>query len=705
MLGDQPSADAPSVATSEPTAEGQPRRRSGLGVWVVLLLVFSLASLVVAFEAAMHFNGIAIDGPFQLFDALRRIQAGYRPGVDFQFFHGMGMPFVFYWLYRLLGGGLGGSELSRQLITTGVYPLVFLAFFRAFSKDWTRAVCLSVAAMAISWLLKFSVLMYAAVGMLGIRSAFATLLPVALYLAPTRRSRAIAGGLTLGAALFFSTEQGIAVTLAYVIVAGVAFVRTRNRRARAIESAATLVLAVLALVVLEMLVGGYAGMRGALRYNFSIVPKEQYWYFGVPPNSFIPSWSALLPGLVRIWPIGLALLLGLLASLWYLVRLWRTGESDESEGERRAFALASLPIYGVISCGSILGAVSLPYVQPLWRALLIIALVELNRAATAYSAARSNRGPSLGVPRPLALGTILLSGYTILTTPLIATTIYIAAVHIPRDHIFGHRGFIASGIWPNTVRDGQAIIDKHRGPHGEPPVLWSTYAGLIESMNGIFNPSFDYIIHALGDANRQAYVNKFRAIRPTLVQTMIPTYSSYEPWIEHMNWEFYDELLKSYSVAGTTPWSFYWERRAAPAPDPELVATLPVSPNDTSLALPPVPATAPSPMSALEVEIEYTVHNPLHALPLFGPMPRYIVGVNGTYNDTPVSLDPSAMRARFLVFVAPSQRPVLQFHTFSLVPKASYRPTLVRVYRRTTDAGNQLWMMSMYQRLTATAGR
>ena len=71
-----------------------------------------------------------------------------------------------------------------------------------------------------------------------------------------------------------------------------------------------------------------------------------------------------------------------------------------------------------------------------------------------------------------------------------------------RDHIFGRVGAVYMGIWPETIVSGQAVLDARRDSAGRPPTLWSTYAGLLEARNGLFQPSVDYIIHALGPANR-----------------------------------------------------------------------------------------------------------------------------------------------------------------------------------------------------------
>jgi hypothetical protein len=652
----------------------------------------------------MHFQGAAIDGPFQLYNALRRIQGGFRPGVDFQFFHGMGEPYAHYWLFRLFGGGFAGSELSRQLLGTTMYVVVFLVFFRAFARSWSSTLCQSATALALSWLLKLTVVMFAMVGMLGLRSALPTLLPVALYAAPHRRSRTIAAGVLLGAGLFMSTEQGIAVLIAYLVVTTVVVARGNDRRIRITEAAATVGLGIVTLMVCEFSVGGVAGMFSILRYNFSIVPNDQYWYFGVPPNELISSWSTVASTLATMWPVALSLIVGIAASGWYLAGVWRGATTRESESSRRTIALATLAVYGIASAGSLLGVASAAYAQPLWRTLVLLAVVELARISAARDE-RTRRTPWLGSARLLTVVSLGISAWTILRVRLVSASLYTAAVHIPRDHLAHHIGFKAYGIWPQTLREGQAIIDAHRGSQGELPVLWSTYSGWIEARNGLFNPSFDYMIHSLGHDDRQAYVDRFRTVHPALVQTMSPMYSAYEPWLENANWAFYDELLTWYAVAGRTPWSLYWERRAQPASQPTLLATITVPAGTQSLDLPPIPSTAPSPISFLEIDVSYTIHNPLRALPVIGASPRFMIGIDGAYNDTPVSLAPYETHAHFLLFVAPTQTPRLNFQTFSLLPGASFTPSVVRIYARPNDPRNNEWLTLMGQRFTARSGR
>jgi hypothetical protein len=660
-------------------------------LWAAIFLAFGLAADAVAFETAMHFTGVAIDGPFQLYDALRRIGAGYRPGVDFQFFHGLGVPYVHYWLYRLLGGGLRGSELARELITTTVYPFVFLLFFRAFVDSWTRALCLAAAALAASFALRLTVLPFALNSMLGLRSTLPVLVPAVLYAARDRRSRAVLGGALLGTATFVSTEQGLAVLLAYLAVASVATARSVTKRRCGAEAAATLGIAIVTLVLWLIAVGGIAGMRGALRYNFRLVPMDQYWFFGVPPNTFIPSWPAAMRMLVRLPTVGLAIFLGVVAAALYVQRLWSEPDGDVG---RRHFALAVLAFYGLISCVSLLGVFTGAYAQPCWRAVVIIVLVEAYRLALADDARHARRA-WLAVPRTIGLATLALTVWVFVTIRLIPIALGVSLPHIIVDHLAGTARFGIAGIWPETLRDGQAMINAHRAPNGDPPLLWSTYAGWLEARNGIFQPSFDYIIHALGPANREAYVQAFRRSRPALVQTVRPSYTQYEPWIENADWGFYAELLSAYSVAGATPWSFFWTRRPEPLPPPRLAATANIPAGLASIQLPPVPADSGSAATLLEIEIEYDVHNPLRALPIIGASPRYLVSISGAVSRLPLSLDPQMHRARFPLLIRSSQQPTLAFQTFSLLPGASWTPRVLRVFVRPLDAADQPWLTEL----------
>jgi len=634
----------------------------------------------------MHFRGTPIDGPFQLYNALRRIHAGFRPGVDFQFFHGLGIPYIHYWLYRAFGGGFAGSELARELFATTIYCATFVIIFFAFTKNWARTFALSAAALAASYLLHMAAMLFAINGMLSLRSALPTLLPVALLI-PQRNRRVVIGGAMLGMSLFMSTEQGLAAVLAFALVSLLGILGQPDRRERALELGASLGIAIVLFLVALLLVGGFAGMRGALRYNFRVIPMDQYWYFGAPPNVFVPSWRAAVRMLIAVPPIGIPVVLGAVAAIWYC---WSFARSADAASRQRRFAFAFLAVYGVVSCASLLGVFTMVYAQPCTRVLLILGLLESSRNVVSF-ANRMTWRPIVGLAAFEVLGVLALSLDAFVRIDLLPTTLFESLPHIVRDHWIGGQRFSIAGIWPETLREGQAEVNAHRTPDGKPPVIWSTYAGWLEGRNAVFHPATDYIIHALGPDGRQEYVDKFRSTRPDLVQTVRPSFTFYEGWLENMSWSFYDALLDSYRVDATTPWSFFWTRRTTPADSLQLVGMMSVPAGLDSVRFPRVFSDRDSTPVLIEVEVEYETHNPLHILPVVGATPRYLIGIQGSMSPYAFSLDPFVRRGRFPLVVAPGQMPLLRFATYSLLPGASWTPKTIRLFRRPIDAGTAAW--------------
>jgi len=97
--------------------------RRATAAWAALFVILCLFGLIAGLETALHFVGPAIDGPFQLYNSLRRIFVGQRGGADFQFFHGIGIPYLHYIPFRLLGGNFIASELTRESVSSVLYPI------------------------------------------------------------------------------------------------------------------------------------------------------------------------------------------------------------------------------------------------------------------------------------------------------------------------------------------------------------------------------------------------------------------------------------------------------------------------------------------------------------------------------------------------------------------------------------------------------
>ena len=635
-----------------------PRRatRVPAGWWLTYgLLVLFL--LVLGLAAAFQFNGEPIDGPFQLYNALRRINAGQRGGVDFQFFHGLAIPYLHYPLFRLLGGGFTGSEVARQLITTLSGPAALLAFFRAYFGEWRRAVIWATTVLALTIVLGLWPLVLTVNSLLALRSAVAMLVVVVWLLPIDWRRRSVAEGLSLAAALLLGTEQGLAIAAAYLLIC-LCISATTKTTAPLIElgiAVATMIVAALGFLVI---VGGWAGATGALRYNLKLVPMDQYWYFGVPPNAFIGRWGRLIPSMAAQPTIALSLIVGAIVTI--VVVRWTL----RANNDRRRWALALLAVYGLISCTSLLGIFLVSYVEPLIRVMLMIGAVYADAwfdthppSAAGWKRYRTREWAAIAacVLIPISSLTLVRAGAQ-------------SAVMLITRHAARRVGMELTDSWPATINRGQRLVSSHRSPDGRPPSIWSTYAGLLEARNAVFHPSTDYIIHALGPEGRERYLDDFRTVRPVLVQTVLPTRTPYETWIEQTSWDFYDQVIRHYRVVGNTEWSIFWER----LPDSLPAARIFWSNKPTShLVVFDVPRSADSSREIVEVTVRYRATNSMHWLPVVGAMPRYLVLTGGAITTPPVTLDPYVTISSFPLAVTPGARVTLDFETYSLLPGAT----------------------------------
>jgi hypothetical protein len=98
--------------------------------------------------------------------------------------------------------------------------------------------------------------------------------------------------------------------------------------------------------------------------------------------------------------------------------------------------------------------------------------------------------------------------------------------------------------------------------------IFSTYAGALEVITDQFQPSgTDYIIHILGDQQREQYLKLFIDGNYRYVQTINPDFNTWEKWINDANWFFYRELLRNYSPFLLTDYSVIWQKNIVALPN------------------------------------------------------------------------------------------------------------------------------------------
>ncbi len=644
------------------------------------------------YEAA-DFNGFIANGPFQLYNPLRRLAAGQIAGQDFQFFHGLGVPFLHYPLFALFGKTFYAAELSRQLTSLLSYLTALFAFTTVATKGkLSHSLIGSLAIIYLGIYLRpdelspFTWLATAGNSLLSVRSAF-PLITFAVLLADLRLVRkAILVGIGLALTLCCGTEHGLAMLLivfgAGLLTMGIRYWcrQTTDDRIELelpLFYALAFVSFVVSLCAIYLTLSTPTGMIAALRYNLVSVPADQYWYFGVPPNEFAGTLSEL-GQLGKRNGLFLLLLGGSFFVLWWKVMFARVLD--------RKLTIVSCWMlgYGVISCLSCLGMLSKGYLAPAFRISQIVFCLWLYRtnALPRSAAYLRERWPQLRTP--------ILTGSVLLSIGWVLSSISMAIHSLPSSDfkLWPLPAQKLSITWQKHLQQAESAIQTL--PHGaQPPRIWSLYAGLLEDKYGVFHPREDYIIHALGRERRAAYLQGLRTTQPEVVQTIRKSYfysytrfHNYEQWLRNSSWELYEDILSNYDLLTVTDRSIFWKRKPAPWQAPAAnYQTIPVSPDASVVELPIGLAddSAPAVPTIYVVRLRYQTKNPWQRVPFIGGLPRFLIYPENTLDDLPVSLPPYAQEFSFHVLVKPGSKARLRFQVASPLPAALLQITGIAI--------------------------
>ncbi len=631
--------------------------------FLALIALWLAAYLERGLKLTVAFPGFEGDGPFQTFNPLRRIAAGQSGGVDFQYFHGIGFPYLHYPIFVLAGGDVFATELSRHLVNLIVFFASTLAICAALGKRWVPTLGLTAFALILTEQAPLFYLTTVGNASSGVRSA-APFFAVAVLLAGLRpRREAIGVGFATGLGLLTGVEHGLA-TIPMLIVVWIGR-RIIGHPGGAVSWALTVAATIIVSAGGALIaIGGPSGAVAALKYSLLEVPADQFWYFGAPPNSFLFQWSVLLSDR-RLFVFAVVPLLVVAAVAAHFARRY-------PEERPTAVILFGLVAYGFLSMAAYLGYTSGHYLEPATRAAVTVGFVLAWRGWLNLQA-RGVEGESARRSVRIVLASIL--GASLLVGPTAFS--HCSILHIPET---------ARGIANNVVsiREGRCkmlddvqkeldamvgAIDADRAANGvlRPPVIWSTYAGRLEAHYGVFNPACDYTIHAIGPRHRTQYVEIFREKQPDYVVTCRESQYQYEEWLRNATWEFYEEILLNYRPMFSEKRFVIWHRNGQPwrSPDPSAgrIEHEPEAADWFAIPAPPgVPESAPR-----IVEVEYRIDNPLAGVPVIGGLPRYLLGPARCENSTQVSLPPYRTTWSFPVFPSPGEVPLFSAKTYSLV--------------------------------------
>lgn len=624
---------------------------------VVVFAALLLGAFAVdALRDTIGFSGYPADGPFQLYNALRRLEAGQRVGRDFQFFHGPALPHLHRWAFRLLGGTLQASETTRLLWSPVLVVATSLSVGFAATRRWMAGAVVGGAIVAGVALVPQNAVLSAGNSLLGERSS-APIAFAAVLLFPIRRraSRFLVRVAVLAGGLLVGTEQGVALLLGYV-AAEVALGNGALARRVARVGATSIATAAAMFTLLLTLARSFRGATAAIRYNFVDVSRDQFWYFGAPPNPFHTSIRDIVDDATLTGSAAVALVL-----LVALVPLRSRGVLSRPD----ALASATLLVYGLLSLSSSLGIASATNSHPCLRAVVVVSVLVLWRL-----------GERVGDRRASVVR--VATAVAIVAVVLVASDRSDVARARALPTLAGRLADEGVGLgasWAAYSKRVDALIGD-AGCAGPSDVrLWSTYAGLAEDERGCFAPREDYIIHALGPEGRAAYVEEFVEAAPEHVQTIRTDFFVYENWLRSTTWPFYEHLYRHYTPLGTTTHSILWRRSRVGEATLEMSSARKAHQvRRDELVLPVADGGA----DVVVLEGALRVDAPFASVPLLGGLPRYVFVVDTEASPREVAIDPASKRFRLAIFPSAPGDVRVHLSTRSLLPGASATVSNVR---------------------------
>jgi hypothetical protein len=137
--------------------------------------------------------------------------------------------------------------------------------------------------------------------------------------------------------------------------------------------------------------------------------------------------------------------------------------------------------------------------------------------------------------------------------------------NIKEEFIFKYmtekEGVYVEALDGNLTSLGDDLLATEQFLNGEK--FFATYASAQEVVNGSFQPSgTDYIIHVLGDEQRENYLESFRNDDFKYVATMKESYTDWEYWVQRANWFFYRELYADWHPVYANSYEIYWEKNS-----------------------------------------------------------------------------------------------------------------------------------------------
>ena len=533
-------------------------RRLGRTRWILWVLILLAIGVAAGAERIWLSDFLAINGDFQNYNVLRRFLDGQVPYRDFTNYLGMGVLWLDAPLLLLHNTFTGSLFVTSAVTAVACCITVWLLVWMI-----TRRQALAMAVGALTPLLyhwpltqELFSLFIPGTSMRLVRGFLPILLSCVLLAALHRRGwdsldafrsrRAMAlCGAAVGLGAVWSNDFGyssIGAAIFILLVITVFHNRVRRPLQRAVDYLCFLLCAAGGYLV--MVTAVTAGSPLSFFRQSAGVMADQFWYYSMSKGKYYTLWQVLFDDLQNTAELALALVL----MVGFVV----------------LFVRGKLTVRGVVVLYILLTCFFAQLLYDYGSGHYMAAMLQLVETVILLGLALwlvlrlLERGSALRekLPRRLPAAASAAALCALLVCSGVWAGSEIAPLTGEREgtYVPGLDGYLTNGAALNATAE---LLE------GEE--YFSTYASALETIHGVYQPSgTDYIIHVLGEEQREDYLNCFREGEFPYAVTIERYYngSIWEWWVQRANWWFYRELYANYvPIESPSDYAEIWRRQ------------------------------------------------------------------------------------------------------------------------------------------------
>lgn len=469
----------------------------------VVFLLTPFIILSTGYLDSLVFDGFPFDGPFQSYNALRRIDNGQIIGVDTQYFHGILIPYLNYPLYSLFGGNLFASEFSRITINALTYFVYFLCFYKLFKHNKKLVFALFFIYLFFSesqLLMTTTHSFFSSVHLNLLRTIIPLLIFVFLFKTEYSDKKKVTFTAFLTVlAYYMGNEHGIYSFVALVCYWAIYKGNIKNKFNN-------LVLYVAAVSVL--LIGShYAFLGGIDNLKFmSDITQDQVWYFGNFPNDFFSSFGSFIGEDAHLAKRALASLLYVTILTVFAIYFLCSKYVKTLFSNEELVACIFFVVYGGLAMLSLLGYLGAHYLDSLLRSYLIIILLIVSKVLIAKGSSNCNE---------VKIRKIWFSRFLSISTPLVFCLLLI--------QIFPYQRVLDK---LNTINSGRAHFDTDLGVYPSLGLVnnvdFSHHTNLLAFKNAVDESKSNFFHNVM--LTSELYINGYKNITTVESLAQIPSW-------------------------------------------------------------------------------------------------------------------------------------------------------------------------------------